>query len=150
MEIGKHYKSRLSLSPVRASLPAYHCFHAWQVAATRKYRVFPLYHAACLPVEGEWSKGDVHLCIIRLHPGSHLIPLVFHWNAFPCPLVNYCEEIKKSLENCPFENLGSPPLSRRQRSEERVPEPSSIIDAPKPKSNRSSSYPHREPCRSLT
>lgn len=48
----------------------------------------------CLPAGCRGSGGDTYLCIIS-YPGSHLMPSFFHWNSFPGPLVNYCEEMNK-------------------------------------------------------
>lgn len=117
-----------------ASLLAYHWLQTWQVTARKGDRVFPFNHNASCGGWG-WAEGDSHLCPWRLDPGSHLLPLCFHWIGLPCLLVNYCQEVKKDTWKITLLELGIPSALYDAKVRKKRPE-ILRIDNPKPASKR--------------
>lgn len=120
------------LPSLRASLPAYHWFHIWWVAARRGYRVFP---CTSLPLGGWcWGGGrgggkqgkESYPCLrIKLQDLTDT-----NFPSLKClslPLCIVKEWTKRTLKNHPLGNLESPLLSTRQRLEQWVQEPFSKL-----------------------
>lgn len=128
--MGKHYTSGLYLPSSESqfiSISLVACLASDSQERGQSFHLTTLPPTSCGGGKGG-AERDIHLCTWRLHPGSHLLPLFFHWNAFPCSLVNYCQEVKKEDPwKSPFWNLKSPLLSRRQRSGRRTQKTSSEL-----------------------